>query len=94
MVTGDESGGYTVTITGSGFTTTTEVLFGTAVCPNFTINSDTSITVTVPPFNGASTYGGGQVDVTLYNPTASVSGFTFTYTFSGYPALNNAFSYS
>jgi IPT/TIG domain len=85
---GDESGGYSVVITGSGFTTTTDVFFGSAPCPSFTVNSDTSITVVVPPFNGVSQ--GGTVNVTLSNPTASVAGFNFTYTFSGYPALNAA----
>jgi hypothetical protein len=93
LVTGDESGGYLCTITGSGFATTESVYFGSAICPHFTINSDTSITVTVPAFNGASTFGGGQVNITLYNPTASVSGFEFTYTFAGYPALNAAHSF-
>ena len=91
--TGDESGGYPITITGSGFATTQSVYFGSALVPSFTINSDTSITVVVPPFNGASTFNGGQVNITLYNPTAGVAGFDFTYTFSGYPALNAAHSF-
>ena len=91
--TGDESGGYSVTITGSGFATTESVYFGSAICPSFTINSDTSITVVVPQFDGNSTFNGGQVNITLNNQTASVSGFDFTYTFSGYPALNAAHSF-
>jgi hypothetical protein len=92
--TGDESGGYNVTITGTSFTTTQQVFFGSAVCPNFVVNSDTSITVTVPSFNGVSQFAGGVVNVTLGNLTAAVSGFQFTYTFSGYPALNAAHAFA
>jgi hypothetical protein len=45
---GPTAGGSTVTITGSGFTGALYVMFGNAFAPAFTVNSDTSITVTVP----------------------------------------------
>lgn len=97
QTTGDESGGYTVTLTGSSFTTTTSVQFGTVACPHFTVNSDTSITVTVPAWNGVSSAGlaGGGVNVTLTNPTATttVGSVFFFYTFAGYPALNAAHAF-
>jgi large repetitive protein len=53
-------GGNTVTITGTGFTGATAVSFGQTVVTNFTVNSDTSITVTAP----AEPAGGVTVGVT------------------------------
>jgi hypothetical protein len=45
---GLESGGTSVTITGSGFAEATAVRFGTVVATNFTIDSATSITAITP----------------------------------------------
>jgi Alpha/beta hydrolase domain/IPT/TIG domain len=45
---GPTVGGSTVTITGSGFTGAIDVMFGSAFAPSFTVNSDNSITATVP----------------------------------------------
>jgi hypothetical protein len=46
---GPTSGGSTVTITGTGFTGAIYVMFGDSFAQTFTVNSDTSITATVPP---------------------------------------------
>jgi hypothetical protein len=59
---GPTAGGNTVTITGTGFTGATAVSFGTVPATSFTVNSDTSITATVP----AGTVG--IVDVTATTP--------------------------
>lgn len=54
---GPTAGGTTVTITGSNFVPgSTSVFFGSAAATTIVINSDTSITVTVPP-------GTGTVDI-------------------------------
>jgi hypothetical protein len=55
-------GGNTVTITGTGFTDASAVSFGTVPATSLTVNSDTSITATVPA--GAV----GIVDVTVTTP--------------------------
>jgi len=60
---GSESGGTIVTITGSGFTGTTAVDFGTVPASNVIVASDTSLTAVVPP-----TASAGSVDVTVTNP--------------------------
>jgi hypothetical protein len=68
--------GTSVTINGSGFTGTTDVMFnGTSVgSGNFTVNSDIQITATVP--QGATT---GQISVTTPGGTATSStDFTVT----------------
>jgi hypothetical protein len=54
-----------VTVTGSGFTGTTAVSFGTAAAPNLAVASDTQLTVTSPP--GAA----GTVDVTVTTPAGT-----------------------
>ncbi len=59
-ISGPAAGGTTVTITGSGFTGASKVLFGTAVA-SFTVVSDTQITVTSPA-------GSGTVHVTVTTP--------------------------
>lgn len=46
---GPQSGGTSVTITGSGFTGATAVEFGTTAASEFTVNSPTSITAVTPP---------------------------------------------
>jgi large repetitive protein len=64
--------GTQVTINGVGFTQTTGVGFGDNVPAQFTVNSDTQITATVP--SGART---GPVGVETKGGTAISSG-TFT----------------
>jgi len=66
--------GTHVTITGSGFSGATLVKFGGVKAPVFTVNSGTTITVTVPP--GAKT---GKVSVKTPGGNASSKG-TFTVT--------------
>jgi hypothetical protein len=58
---GNISGGNSVTITGSGFTGTTAVDFGSTVATSFTVSSDMSLTA-VSPAGTAQT-----VDVTVVN---------------------------
>jgi hypothetical protein len=61
---GPTAGGTTVTITGSGFTGVTAVMFGTTAA-TFTFVSDTSITATAPA------HAAGAVDVTVTTPIAT-----------------------
>ncbi|MGO9196536.1 MAG: beta strand repeat-containing protein [Acidimicrobiales bacterium] len=68
-------GGYSVTVNGSGFTGATEVEFGSAPSPAFTVDADSAITATVPA-------GTGTVDVTVTTPvgtSAKSSNDQFTY---------------
>ena len=53
-----------MTITGTNFTGTTQVYFGSVAATSFTVNSDTSITATAPA------EAAGTVDVTVYNAGA------------------------
>src|SRR6185437_5148087 len=73
---GPITGGTVVTLTGTGFTGATAVMFGTtSVTP--TINSDTSITVTSP-----ATTASGMVDITVVTPngtSATSAADQFTY---------------
>ena len=75
---GSASGGQTVTITGSGFTSAAGVVFGgTNLSPSFTVDSDTQITATVPS-------GTGTVDISvLTTGGASTVSPADTYTFTG-----------
>ncbi|MDB1087874.1 IPT/TIG domain-containing protein [Streptomyces sp. ACA25] len=50
---GPESGGVTVTLTGSCLTTATTVRFGTADAAGHTVDSSTQLTATAPPGTGA-----------------------------------------
>jgi hypothetical protein len=90
--------GTTVTITGSGFTGTTRVLFGVVKATSFTVNSDTSITTTVPVGAKGATIGvhtpAGNVtsknffkvtpSVANLAPTAGQSGTSVTITGSAF----------
>jgi len=64
---GPEAGGTTVTITGTGFTGTDDVLFGGESATDFTVDSDTQITATTPA-------GTGDVPVTVVNNEAANDG--------------------
>ena len=90
--TGPTSGGTVVTITGTNFTGTTQVDFGSVAATSFTVNSNTSITATAPA------EAAGTVDVTVYNAGASATSAAddFTYqttvstdTWTGLGSTNN-----
>ena len=66
---GPSAGGNTVTVTGTGFTGTSAVAFGTVPATSFTVNSDTSITATVP----AGAVGIDDVTVTTPGGTSATS---------------------
>ncbi len=73
--TGASKGGTAVRITGTGFTGATEVKFGGAAAPAFSVTSATSITATAPA-------GTGTVDVrvvTPYGTSAAGGGDRFSY---------------
>ena len=72
---GPDSGGTSVTITGTGFTGATAVTFGGVSATSFTVNSPTSITAVAPP-HAAGTVA---IDVTTANGTGTGAGL-FTYT--------------
>ncbi len=60
-VSGLTGGGSTITINGSGFTGASSVMFGSVAATSFTVNSENSITATVPA------QGVDTVDVTVTN---------------------------
>jgi hypothetical protein len=66
---GPTMGGSTVTITGSGFTGAIYVMFGSVFAQSFTVNSDNSITATVP----ADVAGTVNVTVATAAGTSSTS---------------------
>jgi hypothetical protein len=76
---GTTAGGTSVNLTGTGFTTATDVFFGAVDVTSFTINSNTSITVSSPA------HAAGQVNVTVENP-GGTSG-SQPYTFVAPPTL-------
>ena len=84
---GADTGGQTVQISGSGFTSAggEQVFFGANPASSFTVNSNTSITAVAP----ASTTGDGPVDVTVSNggQTSPISqpADQFTYIPAGAP---------
>ena len=74
---GTTLGGTVVTITGSGFTDLTNVMFGTSAATSYTFYSDSSISATSP--NEAI----GTVDITVVTPSGTSAVSTadeFTYT--------------
>ena len=68
---GPTAGGNTVTITGTGFTGATSVLFG-SVSAAFTVVSATQITATAPA-------GTGSVSITVTTPGGTSNGVGYTY---------------
>jgi IPT/TIG domain-containing protein/fibronectin type III domain protein len=74
----DETGGQSVTITGSGFTGATAVMFGDNAATDVNVQSDTSITATSPA-------GVGVVDVTVTNVTTSATSTNDLYAYSPPP---------
>jgi hypothetical protein len=82
---GAPSGGDTVTITGTGFTGATMVMFGTAMATTVSVDSDTEITATSPA-------GTGTVDVTVTTPggtSATGPADQFTYAVSTAPVISS-----
>ncbi|WP_228834827.1 beta strand repeat-containing protein [Nocardia abscessus] len=69
---GAETGGDTVTLTGTGFTGTTAVNFGLTPATSFTVVSDTQITVTAPA-------GTGTTAVTVTTAGGTSGGVLYTY---------------
>jgi hypothetical protein len=59
---GPTAGGTTVTVTGSGFTGATSVLFGSTPATSFTVDSDTAITAVAPAGTA------GIVDIRVLTP--------------------------
>lgn len=76
-INGPAAGGTTVQITGSGFTGTTAVTFGTVPVVTYTVNSDASITATSP-----ESFAAGTIDVTvttIAGTSATSSADQYTY---------------
>jgi hypothetical protein len=81
--TGPFAGGTSVTITGSGFTGATEVIFGSSPAASFTVVSDTQIMATAPAGASASV----PITVTTAIGTSATSNadlFTYVDTFAGF----------
>jgi hypothetical protein len=64
---GPEAGGTSVTITGTGLTGATSVMFGSTAATSFTVNSATQLTATSPA-------GSGIVNVTIITPGGTATG--------------------
>jgi hypothetical protein len=90
---GTTAGGLVVTITGTGFTGATQVLFGTFSALSFVVNSDTKITAVIPPQGPLPASGSFQVDVTVTTPggTSALNppSDLFTYTAGPVPAVTS-----
>ena len=71
---GPESGGTTITITGSGFTGATGVTVDGLPATGFTVVNDTTITAVTPP------HAAGAVPVVVSDPDGDSPPLTFTYT--------------
>ncbi len=83
---GPTTGGTTVTITGSGLTSTAQVKFGGTAATNFSVENDTTVVATSPIGNL------GSVDVTATTAggtTATNAGDRFTYTTPPVPTVTN-----
>lgn len=84
---GMPTGGTSLTITGSGFTSVSAVMFGTQMASSYTVNSSTQITAIAP------SHSPGTVDVTVVTSMGSSSTNTsdqFTYVSPyGAPAISS-----
>ena len=83
---GTTAGGTSVGVTGTDFTSASQVLFGSTPATSFTVNSSTSITATAP-----AGYA-GAVDLTVTTPSgvsATSSSDEFTYTAASAPAISS-----
>ncbi len=72
---GSVNGGYDVSISGSNFTSGTQVRFGAIASSNVTFGNATTLSATVPP------QAAGTVDVSVVDGTLSdtlINGFTYT----------------
>ncbi|MEU6216327.1 IPT/TIG domain-containing protein [Streptomyces sp. NPDC047022] len=78
---GPPAGGATVTLTGTGFTGTTTVKFGSNAAPSFTVVSATQISAVTPA-------GTGAVNVTVTN-SEGTSAQVVTYTYVPAPTLSS-----
>jgi hypothetical protein len=70
---GPDTGGTTVTITGTNFTGTTAVTFGGTPATSFAVDSDTTITAVTPP------HSAGGVPTIVTNSAGPSAPQTFTY---------------
>ncbi|MGW2694962.1 IPT/TIG domain-containing protein [Streptomyces sp. NPDC001296] len=77
---GPPAGGTTVTLTGTGFTGTTSVKFGSNAAPSFTVASSTQVFAVSPA-------GTGSVNVTVTNAEGT-SSQTVTFTYVVAPSLS------
>ena len=77
---GSESGGTSVIITGTGFTSVLTVRFGNKVATSFTVNSSTQITAVAPS-------GTGTVNVTV-TTSQGTSTQTVPFTYAAAPSLS------
>jgi len=66
--TGPAAGGTAVTITGTGFTGATNVVFGAEPAASFTVDSATQVTATTAPFGGTPP---ATTDVTVMTPNGN-----------------------
>jgi hypothetical protein len=80
---GPTAGGTAVTITGSNFSSSATVTFGSAPATNVVIKSSTSITATTPPGSA------GPVTVTVTNPGAQVGSLPNGYTYVVAPTVKS-----
>ncbi len=88
--TGSKAGGEIATITGTNFTGASNVAFGTSGTSLFTVNSDTSITVTVPSNASLGPPPTVDVKVTTNNGTSSaVTADHFVYQSAAAPAVTS-----
>jgi YVTN family beta-propeller protein len=80
---GPQAGGNVVTVTGSGFTLASQVLFGGVPATSFTISGDTVITAVAPA------HVAGTVDVTVSAPagtsaTGPADQYSYVFAFAGF----------
>ncbi|QGF23126.1 IPT/TIG domain-containing protein [Raineyella fluvialis] len=81
--TGSTSGGVLVTITGTGLTGATAVMFGTVAATNVVVVSDTQLTATSPAMKTA-----GGIDITVTTPGGTTATTpTDRFTFADVPTL-------